>query len=495
MVVNMKKQKKPNIILFMADQLRFDAIGCYGNTQVRTPNIDSIALNGSTFDHHFIQNPVCSPSRCSILTGRYPKNHGTRDNGIPLRDEEVTFPEVLRENGYLTAAIGKMHFTTQFVPKENEEDDWPEDRYGFDVVHTSCDCKTGEYLNWLKEVSPKDYKEVKMQGERKAKEDRASAADKDASGPPQVYQSEIDPEYHQSSWIADQTVTFIDEVPKDKPFFAFCSFVDPHHPFDPPAPYSKMYDPTTLEPPIYQEGELEDKPPHFRKHRCGRGFSNEKYDYRKLSSQDWGSVKAAYYAMITLVDESIGKVLKAIEDKGMEQDTLILFTNDHGELLGDHGLLFKGPFHYDCLIKAPMIMKWPGVIPKGSRYQQITEHVDIMATILDYAGIRPPLGMQGMSMAPILRGDSGAGRKYALTEFNCFDWGLNLKTITGRDYKLTYYAGEQFGELYDRNLDPHEFKNLWDHEEYREVKESMLKELMNRIIETEDTLPLRIGKY
>ncbi len=487
--------KKPNIILFMCDQLRYDALGCYGNTQIHTPNIDRIALNGSTFDNHFVSNPVCSPSRCTVLTGRYPKNHGTRDNGIPLRDEEITFPQVLRDNGYLTAAIGKMHITTQFMPKEDEQDDWPEDRYGFDVIHTTCDCKTGEYLNWLKEESSIDYEEVKMQGERKMKEDKASAADKDTSGPPQVYESNINPEYHQSHWIADRTIDLINDSTPDTPFFAFCSFVDPHHPFDPPKPYSEMYDPEKLDEPMIFENELEDKPPHFQKARSGHGFSNEKYDYRKLSIDEWKKVKAAYYGMITLIDDNIGRILDAIEKKGIENDTLILFTNDHGELLGDHGLLFKGPFHYDCLIKAPMIIKWPGVVPKGSRYSQVTEHVDIMPTILEYAGIRTPYGVQGNSMAAVLRGDKGAGKEYAMTEFNCYDWGLSVKTITGKDYKLTYYAGEDFGELYDRNIDPNEIVNQWNNPEYQDIKEYMMKKLMNRIIETEDPLPLRIGKY
>ena len=488
-------RRQPNIILFMCDQLRYDALGCYGNNQIHTPNIDRIALNGSVFDNHFIQNPVCSPSRCTVLTGRYPKNHGTRDNGIPLRDEEITLPQVLRDNGYLTAAIGKMHITTQFMPKENEEDDWPEDRYGFDVIHTTCDCKTGEYLEWLKRESPKDYEEVKMQGERKAKEDRASAAEKDVSGPPQVYPSGVNPLYHQSHWIADRTIDLIRESDPEKPFFAFCSFVDPHHPFDPPEPYASMYDPDKLEPPPYTEGELEDKPPHFMTARTARGFSNEKYDYRRLTPHDWGRVKAAYYGMITLIDDNIGRILQALEEKGIEDDTLVLFTSDHGELLGDHGLLFKGPFHYDSIIKAPMIIKWPGVIPKGSRYSQVTEHADIMPTLLEYAGIRPPYGVQGASMAPVLRGDKGAGKEYAMTEFNCYDWGLSVKTLTGRDYKITYYAGESYGELFDRAADPGEIKNLWDDEAYRDVKASMLKKLMDRIIETEDPLPLRIGKY
>lgn len=487
--------KKPNIILIMADQLRFDALGCYGNSQIHTPNIDSLALNGTALDNHYIQNPVCAPSRCSILTGRYPKNHGTRDNGIPLRDEEITFPEILQENGYLTAAIGKMHFTTAFCSKINEEDDWPEDRYGFDIVHTTCDNKTGEYLDWLKGISKKDYEIVKEQGERKMKEDGASAAKKDQSGPPQVYPSEVEPAYHQSSWIADRTVDLIENAKEDQPLFILCSFVDPHHPFDPPSLYSAMYDPDKLEPPIAREGELSDKPPHFYRHRTGHGFSNEKYDYRRLSARQWGEVRAAYYGMISLIDDNVGKILNALKMKGLEEDTLVLFTSDHGELLGDHGLLFKGPFMYDCLIKAPMIISWPGRVPSGARFRQITEHVDIMPTILEYAGVQVPYGVQGMSMAPILRGDSGGGRSYALTEFNCYDWGLNLKTLTGNDYKLTYYAGERFGELYDRNKDPQEFVNLWNAPEYAPVRRELIKQLLDRVIETEDTLPIRISKY
>lgn len=487
--------KRPNILLIMADQLRRDALGCYGNTQIHTPNIDSIALNGSTFDNHFIQNPVCSPSRCTILTGRYPRNHGTRDNGIPLRDEEVTVAQVLQQSGYRTAAIGKMHFTTQFRPKVNEEDDWPADRYGFEVVHTTSDTKTGEYLDWLKTASPADYDIVKMQGERKAREDRASAADKDLSGPPQVYPSAVQPRFHQSAWIADRTIDLIREATPEKPFFALCSFVDPHHPFDPPEPYASMYDPDRLAPPLAREGELTDKPPHFLLHRTGHGFSNEKYDYRSLAPHAWGQVKAAYYGMISLIDDNIGRILAALREKGIENDTLILFTTDHGEMLGDHGLLFKGPFLYDCLIAAPLMMQWPGVLPKGARFRQITEHVDLMPTLLDCAGVLPPNGVQGMSMLPILHGDSGAGRAYALTEFNCYDWGLSLKALTGRDYKLTYYAGEPYGELYDRRADPQEFVNLWDDPACSAVRERMLRLLLDRLIETEDTLPLRIGKY
>ena len=171
------------------------------------------------------------PDRTCIPRITVPVTTGSR-----FGDQELCFPEIMRENGYRTAAIGKMHFTTQFVPKENEEDDWPEDNYGFDIIHTTCDTKTGEYLTWLRNKSEKDYEVVKMQGERKAKEDRASASEKDNSGPPQVYPSEINPEYHQSAWIADRTIDLIREADPEHPFFALCSFVDPHHPFDPPAP-------------------------------------------------------------------------------------------------------------------------------------------------------------------------------------------------------------------------------------------------------------------
>ena len=488
-------KKRPNILVFMADQLRFDALGCYGNNQIRTPNIDSLALTGSIFDNHFVQNPVCGPSRCTILTGRYPHSHGVRDNGVALRDEEVCLPEVLAQAGYRTAAIGKMHFTTQFMPKVNEEDDWPADHYGFQILHTTCDSKTGEYLDWLKEKSPRDYAIVKEQGERKAREDRASAADKESTGAPQLHPSDIDPNFHQSAWIADRMIDLIRESDGETPFFALCSFVDPHHPFDPPAPWSEMYDPDVLAAPLYEEGELEDKPPHFRMHRTGRGFGNEKYDFRRLTPHEWGQVKAAYYGMISLVDHNIGRVLAALKEQGLEEDTLVLFTSDHGEMLGDHGLLFKGPFHYDCLIKAPLIVKWPGVVPQGSRYAAVTEHVDLMPTLLDLAGVAAPGGVQGVSIAPILRGDVGAGRPYALTEFNCYDWGLSVKTLTGRDFKLTYYAGERFGELYDRNKDPLERVNLWDDPAYAGEKQRLLGVLLDRLIQTEDALPLRTGRY
>ena len=494
----MSTPRRPNILVMMADQLKFDALGCYGNNEVHTPNIDRIALNGSTFDSHYIQSPMCVPSRCAFITGRYPKNNGARDNGIALPDSEITLAETLRENGYLTAAIGKMHFTTQFVPKENEEDDWPSDKYGFEVVHTTCDCKTGEYLEWLKRESQKDFEEVQLQGKRKAAEDRASAADKDTSGPPQLYKSDVNPKYHQSTWIGNQAIEFIERATSEeekRPFFAFVSWVDPHHPFDPPEPYASMYDPDKLSPAMYTEGELDDKPRHFMQHRCGRGFSNEKYDYRKLTDRNWRELKAAYYGMISLIDNNVGRVMDCLKEKGILNDTVVIFTSDHGELMGDHGLLFKGPFHYDSIIKAPFVMSWPGVVPCGSRFAHVTQHIDIMPTILEYAGCRPPLGCQGMSMVPILRGDQGGGREFAMCEFKCYDWGLNLRTIVNRDYKFTYYAGKPFGELYDRNADPEEKVNLWNKPEYADVKARLMRELLDRLIETEDTLPLRTGKY
>lgn len=479
----------------MADQLRFDALGCYGNCEIHTPNIDRIALNGCTFDNHYIQNPVCSPSRASIFTGRYPKNHGVRENGIPLKASEITLPEVLRKNGYTTAVAGKVHFTPQFTPKQREEEDWPEGKYGFNITHTSCDTKTGEYLDWLKKESPENYAIVKKQGERKMQEDKASPADKDMSGPPQLFPSKVDPLFHQTTWIADQTIQLIDELSGDKPFFISCSFLDPHQPFDPPEQYYNMYDPDRLSPPDAIDGELDDKPPHYRLHRTGHGYSIEKYDFRLIQPRDWRCIKAAYYGMVTLIDENVGRILNALEQKGIERDTLVMFTNDHGELLGDHGLLFKGPFFYDCMIKAPMLISWPGMVPQGSRYRQVTEHVDIMPTLLDYAGVAIPYGVQGASMAPVMRGDMGSSRKYAMTEFNCYDWGLSLKALSGRDYKLVYYAGETYGELYDHNLDPGEHVNQWDNPDYAEVKQRLLKQLMDRMAETEDTLPLRIGKF
>ena len=198
--------------------------------------------------------------------------------------------------------------------------------------------------------------------------------------------------------------------------------------------------------------------------------------------------------MVSLIDYNVGRIIDKLKQLNILEDTIIIFSADHGELLGDHGLLFKGPFHYDCLIKAPLIIRLGDQIPHGARCNEITQHVDLMPSILEFTGSPIPPCVQGRSLGPLLRGDRGAGYEYALVEHNCYDWGLKIKTIRGKRWKLTYYAGEEFGELYDLNADPEEFFNLWDNPEYREIRMELSKKLLDRLVDTEGT-DVRIKKF
>ena len=244
-----------------------------------------------------------------------------------------------------------------------------------------------------------------------------------------------------------------------------------------------------------REGELEDKPEHFTRMLQGFSPGNEKYDFRTVSDLGWQTIKARYYGMVSLIDHNIGRIVEKLKGKGLYENTAIVFTSDHGELLGDHGLLFKGPFNYDCLIRVPLILKWGSNICGGSRISEICQHVDLAPSLLSHAGISIPRGVQGRFLQTLIDGDHGTGYDFALTEHDNLAWGFNMKTIRSREWRMTYYAGRRFGELYDLSKDPHEFINLWDVEEYGEIKERLKTELLNRLISTEDCKQVREANY
>jgi arylsulfatase A-like enzyme len=468
-------------------------MGAYANRVIKTPNIDKLASGGVCFDNHFVQNPVCMPSRWTIFTGRYPRNHGVRENGVQFKESENTMARILSKDGYVTGAFGKMHFTPALLTEFDEDENWPNDNFGYDVHEITDDAKKGTYLQYLKDTDEEMYAYVKRQGEEKVKEDLMSAAERTFDVAPQIKENKLDPKLHQSSWIADKTIEFIKE--NSGPFFAWTSFVDPHHPFDPPEPYASMYDPEMIPEPLHKEGEMRDKPNHFYEMYTGYSPGNEKYDFRRVHMEGWKTLRAKYYGMVSLIDYNIGRIIDALRESGRLEDTIILFTSDHGELLGDHGLLFKGPFHYDCLIRVPLIVHGPGRVVAGSRVNNITQHTDLLPTILGFTGTPIPAGIQGRELQPLLRGSFGAGYDFALTEHYSGDWGFNVKTLRSQDYRFTYYGSQSFGELYDLRRDPGEFINCWNDPAYRDVKEELKKELIDKLIETEDMTCQRIAKY
>jgi len=488
---------KPNILLITADQLRRDAIGVYGNDRVRTPNIDSLASGGVIFENHFIQNPLCMPSRWSILTGRYPKNHGVRDNGVIFNSDETTLARVLKEDGYDTAAIGKMHLTPRLMCKEEEDENWPDDDFGFSSKCLTDDAKTGGYLDYLKKLDKKAYNYVLKQGKEKVDEDLSKLSQRQFDIAPQLKESLIPYKLHQSSWIADRTIEYLED-PTDAPFFMWCSFVDPHHPFDPPHPYDSMYEIEDTDLPVGRKNEFDDKPGFFKEMHMGLSPGNEKYDLSKITDTGWKTLISKYWGMVSLIDYNIGRIIKKLEEVNKLDNTIIIFTADHGELLGDHGLLFKGPFHYDSLIHIPMIMKF-GKTFRDNRNEKnisgLTQHIDIMPTILDYTGIKIPDGVQGRSLRSNISGKSTKYSDYVLVDHNTGDWGFNVKTLRSNEFRMTYYAGKDYGELYDLIKDPNELYNLWDDNNYKNIRDELTRTLLDTLIETEDIKNPRLSRY
>ena len=483
---DLMSEERPNILVIMTDQQRFDTLGINGNPVIRTPALDQLARDGVNLTNVFVQSPMCTPSRAAFATGRYPSVNGASWNGNGLALTERTFMQELADHGYQTALFGKLHL----LPHTTRRPDDP--TFGFQtavIAENGRPVQVSAYSEWLRANWPEHYQPS-----------RTKVYDETL----QTYVSGRPAAAHFTTWAANETIAYLESRPA-APFFATMSVYDPHHPFDPPEPYAAMYDPAQVPLPPYHPGELDDKPPHFRAGREGRvnlimGLVDEppkggpdlvRKDLREVPEATWRQIVAHYYGMVSLIDDQVGRVLTTLAATGLAENTVVLFTSDHGELLGDHGLLFKGPHHYDALLRVPAIMRWPGVLPAGRVVDGLVELIDLPATILALAGVAPPPGMQGRSIVPLLMGETDQGRESVLVERQDAYWNLDLRTLRTRDRKLTVYAGESYGELYDLVADPGEIHNRWDDPAYAEDKQRLLHQLLSRVIEAADPLPER----
>ena len=447
---------KPNVLLVMADQLRKDTIGAYGNSVIKTPNLDSLAEGGVKFENCWVQHAACMPSRACIFTGRYPMSHGVRSNGVPLSERETTLAHVFAKNGYRTGGAGKFHFIPHYPYRSPLPmmETHPEPYYGFQEFHLGEDGRSGEHWVWIQRNHPEYHKKP---------------------------DHEIPLKLHNSRWSASHTIDFIRRCAKRKErFFAFCSFVDPHHSYNPPSPYREMYEEQDMPEPVGREGEFDDKPPHLKARTKRLEGVSSKVAYNRTQ----------YYGEVTFIDDSIGRILKVLDELELRDNTLIVFISDHGDMLGDHGLYFKG-LSYPQSANVPLIFNWPGHLRKGKAVNGIMQEIDVFGTIMELTGIENPPGVQGRSQAKVLTTDSAdTGCEYAYIENAGHDYSLrSLK------WRFTYYPGKEYGELYDLERDPDEFVNLWDKAELQGLKMELTKKLLDRIVSTRDPLPVRKKPY
>jgi arylsulfatase len=351
-----------NLLLIVIDGQRSEMMGCAGNRLLRTPHIDALAARSMRFENSFCAHSVCMPSRASILTGRYPSVHGSWSNGLALRESEVTLAQVCEARGYHTAAIGKLHLRALAEPGSQDGAAAGHSYYGFRETHLTANRPGPEFTAYLR-------------------------------GHPGTTDVQ---------WIADRAVEFLDKTgPGSMPFFLQCSFKNLSPPDAPPPEFQKMYSPADMPMPKRRPGELSKKPPHYRtayEHQLSTRWYPDDARYRGLM--------AAYYAEMAFIDQQVGRVLDRLRAAGLDRNTMVVLTADHGLCLGDHWVWRHGPWLYDQVIKVPLLVHTPEM--SAARVSEaIVESVDILPTVLEWMGIPAPPGLQGRSMAPLLDGRSG----------------------------------------------------------------------------------------
>lgn len=472
----------PNVLWICTDQQRYDTLGCTGNRFVRTPHLDRLAEEGVQFEHGYSQSPVCTPSRASFLTGRYPRTTRCRQNGQSILADEILVTKVLHDAGYTCGLSGKLHLSACNPRACKGTERRIED--GYDAFHWSHhpkpDWPTNEYGVWLAE-----------HGAEYRTPPRADC---------RFVLDGMPAELHQTSWCVDKAIGFIEAAKRfPRPWLFSVNVFDPHHPFDPPPEYLERYLPDVDDIPLpnYVEGELERKPEWQRTDHGGAYGGKGGFRYAAMSARDHRLVRAAYWAMVDLIDAQVGRLLAALDRSGQRENTLVIFTSDHGEMLGDHGIYLKGPYFYEPAVRVPLLVRLPGRIAAGRRTPALVELADLAPTLLDACGLPRQPGMQARSLWPLLTG--AAPLEQHRDDIYCESYDAHVVYATpahatmvrSQRHKLVLAHGRHTGELYDLEQDPTETVNRWDDPDCAEVRTEMLVRLADRMAWTVDPLPIR----
>jgi arylsulfatase A-like enzyme len=488
-----------NVLLITTDQQRADTLGAYGSPLGATPALDGLAAAGARFARCRTQNPYCQPARATILTGRYPSSHGVHSNGVdfPAADVPTTLSAILAAAGWTTAFRGKAHFASTYpqTPTGAIESvdgsaamaaDWRGPYMGFadvDLVlfgHHIKPSRERAIEHWGPPPRGLHYARFLFRDGPERGQRRLQLMDVEAAlrppAAPETWASALPEEDHPTTYVAERTIDFLRRVDRRRPWFCWSSFTDPHHPMDPPAPWCDRYAAADMTVPVRHPEELERKPGFHRVWTRGlpepMRWANP--GGATLSDRELAEMMAAYYGMVAQLDHNIGRVLQTLAESGQADDTLVIVTTDHGELLGDHQMLFKGPFHYDGLLRVPLVIRGPGVAANVEASAPVGT-IDLAPTVLDLAGLPIPTHVEGRSLRPFLSG-AGEPREWVLTE-NDHEMGfsLYLRTVTTARYVLTRYdTMPGVGELYDHGADPGEFENRWDDPAYAAVRDELL---------------------
>ncbi len=425
------------LTMIMTDQHRWDAVGCMGNPAIQTPNIDSLAHGGTLFANACTTTPLCVPARMSFITGRRLSQTRWIKNAMPQggAPELPTVMTMLRQQGYWTQGIGKMHFFGRhfgfcdLVSQEECVDHWIDD----------------DYIRYLRREGVRTRFPLGIRD--------LLASQSENTGIPL--------EDSPTSWVADRACVFLEEHKRyraETPFFLWASWIAPHPPFAACEPYDSLYSPANMELPFNTERPLSTLPSHLWKQRAR--LDNAHRDPDRIQR-----MRSLYYGQVTHADDAIGRVLARLEELGLAENTVVLFFSDHGDMLGDHGLSRKGG-PYESVVRIPLILKWPGRTKKGQRCDDLVGLTDVLPTIVDELNLSYPEALYGPLYGNSLLGRKG-GCLSSPRDFFAIDFGEEASRwicLRSRSYKYTIHAEEGLDELYDIERDPEECRNLVDEE-------------------------------
>ncbi|MCP4787930.1 MAG: sulfatase-like hydrolase/transferase [Fuerstiella sp.] len=472
-----KSNAPPNIVWIMTDQQRYDCVGANGNPLIQTPNLDRLAAESANFSHAFVQSPVCTPSRACFFTGRYAHAHRCRVNYTVLNRSEVLLPQRLRDAGYDTRLVGKLHLAYQYpaVPQSACEMGFNHAELHDGSRHTD---DWSDYVKWRNANDPQARSYY-----------RKTVGDKARPGQ-NPYAAIIDDEFTDTTWTGERTRAHLREASThEKPFFLFSSYWKPHSPFEVPAPFDALHNTDDIPlPDAVDMNDIEALPLPLQK-LILRGNRRPFEMDRQQLLWAWRS----YYASITHIDREVGRTLDLLDELGQRENTIVVFCSDHGDQMLEHGLMGKNVF-FEESVRVPLMIRAPGMTTP-QRSDELVESIDVMPTLFNLCGLDAPAHMQGRDLTPLLTGKAGYASRDAVFSENIIpevitipghqfhrDTGIagirhpDAKMVRTRKWKYNYYP-EGYEELYDLESDPKETRNL------SSVKKGVAIELRGRILD------------
>jgi arylsulfatase A-like enzyme len=493
------KQRPPNILLIVSDQQRPDLLGCLGRLPVRTPHLDGLAAEGTLFRRAYTPCPLCTPARASLLTGQYPSRHGAWSIGTDTPHDALSLPALLKvKAGYRTGIIGKSHLRSclrpgspEALPKSRDWshwDSWSGPWFGFDHARISVGhvqephTYSMHYGAWLRKrgipAEPPYFERI---------EDRISSNHV-------VGRWDLPEEHHYNAWILEECRTFFERAEGEAPFYLSVNFPDPHVPFRVPAPWDTLHDDVDLPEPRRDFAELKLMPTIARatiENRLGElgwhehaGIASHATARTDRSRIGWSEEETAcwrhYFGMQALLDKYVGLLLGELTSRGMADNTLVVYTSDHGELMGDHWLQYKGGSHYWQAVGVPLLARWPGRIPAGVRQDSLQSLVDLPATFLSAAGSSPHPLMQGTDQLKSWLGEAPSPREGVWIDHRV-EKGITVDTWITQRWRLSVHLIEAENriewELYDLVADPDELRNLGSDPAHADKRAELLAQL------------------